>query len=43
MAAGGHGSTMNQRDPPAAGDSYTYQRTFTPADVRSFAEVSGDR
>jgi acyl dehydratase len=28
--------------PPAEGDSRTFQRTFTPEDVRQFAEISGD-
>ena len=28
--------------PPREGDTRTFERTFTPADVREFAEVSGD-
>ena len=29
--------------PPAEGDVYTYERTFTDEDVRRFGEVSGDQ
>ncbi|MFC7080519.1 MaoC/PaaZ C-terminal domain-containing protein [Halorussus caseinilyticus] len=28
--------------PPSEGDTRTFQRTFTPEDVRQFGEVSGD-
>ncbi|MFC4450103.1 MaoC/PaaZ C-terminal domain-containing protein [Halorussus aquaticus] len=28
---------------PAAGDIRTFERTFTPEEVRQFAELSGDR
>ncbi|UPV73739.1 MaoC family dehydratase N-terminal domain-containing protein [Halorussus limi] len=28
--------------PPEEGDTRTFQRTFTPEDVRQFADVSGD-
>ncbi|WP_137286874.1 MaoC/PaaZ C-terminal domain-containing protein [Halorussus salinisoli] len=28
--------------PPTEGDTRTFERTFTPEDVRKFAEVSGD-
>lgn len=34
---------MSKTGPPASGDRFTHERTFTPADVRSFAEISGDR
>jgi 3-hydroxybutyryl-CoA dehydratase len=30
-------------DPIAAGDRQSYSRAFTAADIRAFAEVSGDR
>lgn len=30
-------------DVPEEGDSYTYERTFTPEDVRRFGELSGDQ
>ncbi len=28
--------------PPSVGDTRTFERTFTPEDVRRFAELSGD-
>ena len=28
--------------PPREGDVYTFERTFTPEDVRRFADLSGD-
>jgi len=34
---------MVATDPPAEGDTHTYERTFTDEDVRAFADVSGDR
>lgn len=30
-------------DEPSEGDTYTYERTFTPEDVRRFGEISGDQ
>lgn len=30
-------------EPPAEGDIYTYERAFTPEEVRRFGEISGDR
>ncbi|WP_266077680.1 MaoC/PaaZ C-terminal domain-containing protein [Haladaptatus caseinilyticus] len=34
---------MSMSLPPAEGSVYTYERTFTEADVRQFGEVSGDQ
>ena len=34
---------MGTTEPPAAGDTYTFERTFTTDDVRAFAELSRDR
>lgn len=33
---------VNEMQPPSEGETYTVSRTFTEADVRAFAEVSGD-
>jgi acyl dehydratase len=34
---------MSVSVPPEEGDVYTYERTFTPEDVRQFGEISGDQ
>jgi acyl dehydratase len=34
---------MSVSIPPEEGDVYTYERTFTPEDVRQFGEISGDQ
>jgi acyl dehydratase len=33
---------MNE-ERPQVGDTYIHERTFTPEDVRTFGEISGDR
>ncbi|WP_137290609.1 hotdog family protein [Natronorubrum halophilum] len=34
---------MSTSAPPAEGDEYTFERTFTVAEVREFGELSGDQ
>jgi len=34
---------MTEPSVPQVGDTYTHERTFTPEDVRTFGEISGDR
>lgn len=33
---------MSDSRPPSAGDTHTYERTFTTEDVAQFGEISGD-
>jgi acyl dehydratase len=37
------GVRMSASIPPEVGDVYTYERMFTPEDVRKFGEISGDQ
>lgn len=34
---------MTEPSVPQVGDTYTHERMFTPEDVRTFGEISGDR